>query len=192
MANVNLKKILLQILKETLLPAASPKYPETWLLRETIKIIDKEILKTNTESQKSVPRWRKYAINRTYKKLLTDNLVKLDDNGHPYLTKNGENLLAKFKLNDYIIKKPKKWDKKYRVIIFDIPVFKNKERILFRKQLFLWGFIQLQHSVWVYPYECREAISLLKSSFNIVPDVVCMIVETIENDGWLKKEFDLN
>ena len=54
-----------------------------------------------------------------------------------------------------------------------------------------FGFICLQNSVWVYPYECQEIIDLLKQYLELKEEALYMTVESIENDKWLKKEFEL-
>jgi hypothetical protein len=53
------------------------------------------------------------------------------------------------------------------------------------------GLVKLQHSVWVYPYECQEIIDLIKGNFDIVREVVYIVAEKIENDKWLKEKFRL-
>ena len=63
--------------------------------------------------------------------------------------------------------------------------------ILKRKELVRLGFLKLQNSVWVYPYECDDIITMFKAHFKIGKDVLYMTVEKIENDKWLKKEFEL-
>lgn len=108
------------------------------------------------------------------------------------LTKRGENRLLKYQLREVSIKKPRSWDKKWRVIIFDIKENIRGKRDAFRNGLCDLGFKRLQNSVWVYPYECEEVIVMLKSHFNFGKDVLYMIVENIENDRWLREEFGLS
>lgn len=107
------------------------------------------------------------------------------------LTPKGKEELLKYQLKKSPIKKPKKWDKKYRVIIFDIKEWKRNTRNQLRKQLIDLGFIRLQNSVWVYPHDCQELIILLKSYFHLGKEVLYMTADSIENDKWLKKEFGL-
>ncbi len=107
------------------------------------------------------------------------------------LTEKGKRELLKYRLRETVIEKPKKWDEKWRVIIFDI---KEKRRLIrdeLRNELTNLGFLRLQDSVWVYPYECEAVIIMLKSYFSLGKDVLYMIVERIENDKWLKREFSL-
>ena len=54
-----------------------------------------------------------------------------------------------------------------------------------------YGFIRLQDSVWVYPYDCEDLIALAKANFRIGFDVLYMIVERIERDTHLREHFAL-
>ena len=108
-----------------------------------------------------------------------------------HLTQKGKEVLSKYEIGQLTIKKPKKWDGKFRIIIFDI----KEHRRIVRDDLRIWlnhlGFVRLQQSVWVYPYECRDIIILLKSYFHVGRDILYLTVESIENDKWLKEHFDL-
>jgi CRISPR-associated endonuclease Cas2 len=77
-------------------------------------------------------------------------------------------------------------------LIFDIPEKRRAVRDQLRQTLNNIGFIKLQNSVWVYPYECSELISLLKSDFKIGKDVLYLTVTEIENDEFLRKHYQLD
>ena len=53
------------------------------------------------------------------------------------------------------------------------------------------GFIRLQDSVWVYPYDCEDLMALLKADLKLGSAVLYMVVEHIENDKHLRAEFGL-
>jgi len=53
------------------------------------------------------------------------------------------------------------------------------------------GFVRLQDSVWVYPYDCEDFTALLKADLHIGREVIYIIAESIENDGWLREQFNL-
>jgi DNA-binding transcriptional regulator PaaX len=78
-----------------------------------------------------------------------------------YLTKKGEKtvieLLVKLKI------KKQKWDGKWRIIIFDIPENRHKFRDNIRKSLLNLGFVKLQKSVWITPYD------IIDDLYNIIP-----------------------
>lgn len=86
----------------------------------------------------------------------------------------------------------KRWDKRWRLVMFDIPQYRRRDRDHLRKVVRECGFLRLQDSVWVFPYDCEELIALLKADMRIGKDVLYAIVETIENDGWIKKHFGLS
>lgn len=85
----------------------------------------------------------------------------------------------------------KRWDRRYRVVIFDIPVGKKHIRDHLRDAMRESGFLQIQQSVWLYPHECEDLIALIKADLHIGKDVVYMIVEQIENDTWIRRHFQL-
>jgi len=135
-----------------------------------------------------------YIKNKVLRKLQQKKLVtfKIKD-GQKYvqLTQTGKKLVDKIKYQNIQIKKPKKWDKKWRVIIFDIKERRRKTRNQFRQQIQSLGFVQLQRSAWVHPYPCDSIIKLFKTDLLIGKDILYMVVDVIENDKWLKEEFDL-
>ncbi|MBI1974492.1 MAG: CRISPR-associated endonuclease Cas2 [Candidatus Zambryskibacteria bacterium] len=123
-------------------------------------------------------------------RLTRKGLVKFE-NGFYSPTISGEKLWNAWQMSDYQIRKPKKWDGKWRVIIFDIPEKKKKIREQVRKILLNAGFIRLQDSVWVYPYDCEDVIGLMKIDFGIGKNLLYMIVNQIEDDRFLRMDFGL-
>ncbi len=84
------------------------------------------------------------------------------------------------------IKKQKKWDKKWRVLIFDVPEDVRIKREALRGKLKELGFYMLQKSVWVYPYPCKEELELLKNFFGL--DEEHYIVLEVNNIGTRSQE----
>ena len=87
--------------------------------------------------------------------------------------------------------KPKRWDRKWRVVIFDIREPFRKVRDALRRELRATGFYRLQDSVWIYPYPCEDYIVLLKADMRVGKDILYLIVDEIENERHLKEYFDL-
>ncbi|MFH0846081.1 MAG: hypothetical protein V1851_01630 [Patescibacteria group bacterium] len=138
---------------------------------------------------------RKGYLNNAIGKLSKSGYIKFEiKNGKKFvrLTEKGERELVKYKLGDLRIKRPKRWDRKWRVVIFDIKEKRKDTRNLLRLTLNNFGFIKLQNSVWVFPYDCEELIVMLKSDLFVGKDVLYMTVEKIENDKWLKEFFGLD
>src|SRR3989344_36080 len=131
------------------------------------------------------------AIKKLYKRGLIETITKASGEKYAKLTPEGKKSLLKFEFEGLAKQKPKKWDGKYRVVIFDIKENLRFSRDDLRYMLLKFGFVRLQNSVWVYPYPCEGAINLLKTYLEIGDEVVYMTVESIENDEWLLKEFSL-
>ena len=133
---------------------------------------------------------QKEYISSSASKLVKRGLLFYD--GYKYnLTLEGEKFLRRWQFTDFKLKKPKRWDKKWRVIIFDIPEKKKSVRnhitMLFRET----GFVRLQDSVWVYPYDCEDVVTLLKTDFGIGKYLLYLIVDELENDKHLRENFTL-
>ncbi len=85
----------------------------------------------------------------------------------------------------------RRWDKRYRMVIFDIPERRRGVRERLRRLMRECGFLGIQKSVWLSPYDCEELIALIKAELRIGKDALYVIVDSIENDAWIKKHFGL-
>lgn len=85
----------------------------------------------------------------------------------------------------------KKWDGRWRMVVFDVPERRRHVRNRLRDVMCEIGFVRLQDSVWVYPYDCEDFIALLKTELKIGKDVLYAIADTIEHDKNLRLHFKL-
>ncbi len=138
---------------------------------------------------------RLYYIKSVARQMADKGLVVFTENQQGQkiirLTKRGREELKRYQQSVVEIPKPKKWDGKFHLIIFDIKEWKRSSRDELRQWLLKLGFIRLQNSVWAYPYECREIIVLLKANFHLGREVLYLTADYLENDQWLKKTFGL-
>ncbi|MDO8561382.1 MAG: CRISPR-associated endonuclease Cas2 [bacterium] len=88
-------------------------------------------------------------------------------------------------------KQPRRWDKRYRLVMFDVPQYRRGTRDRLRGIMRECGFLRLQDSVWIYPYDCEELTVLIKADLRIGKDVLYAVVESVENDAWIKRHFGL-
>lgn len=107
------------------------------------------------------------------------------------LTNKGEKRVREFIIDELKINKPKNWDRKWRVLIFDIPVKMNSAREALRKKIKDLGFYQFQGSVWFYPYPCEDEILAMAEFFNASEYIEIMTVERVLHEKELKKYFKL-
>lgn len=152
-------------------------------------------LRTLTAFKKDDRRYRSsYYVQNAIGKLQKNGLLRLDKKGSTSLarlTGEGERELEKYTAESETLK-PKKWDGKWRLVIFDIKETKKGKRDRIRRNLVRFGFEKLQNSIWVYPYECEDLITLLKADCKIDKEVLYIVSEKIPDDGWIKKKFGLS
>src|SRR3989338_3332107 len=118
--------------------------------------------------------------------------IELDGKKYARLTARGEKVMAfyqeKLRLRD---KKPRRWDRRYRLVMFDIPEKRKKTRDQLRLVMREIGFLRVQDSACVYPYDCEEFVALLKAHLHIGRDVLYAVIEEIENDAVIRTHFHL-
>ncbi|MDO8424212.1 MAG: hypothetical protein Q7S54_01205 [bacterium] len=135
-------------------------------------------------------RRQKEYISSSASKMVKRGLLKF--NGKFYeVTPLGQEKFHKWEFSRFRLTKPRKWDGKWRVIISDIPDKKRKTRDNIRYLFKTAGLYPLQESVWVYPYDCEDIIALLKTKYGVGRNILYLIVEELENDRYLKNEFDV-
>lgn len=132
------------------------------------------------------------SIMRSKNNLIKKGLLELKNNKLS-ITQYGKRYLLRYlSLGDNRkLNKNKKWDGRWRVLIFDIPENRRSDRNGVRQALVSIGFMRLQDSVWVYPYNCEDLINLIKTENDSDSEILYMIVEMIENDEPIKKYFNL-
>ena len=107
------------------------------------------------------------------------------------LTSKGQALFLRLQLKHVGLVRPRRWDGKWRLLIFDVPENRKGQRELIRRMLIQIGFVRLQDSVWLYPYDCEDLIVLLKADIHIGKDLLYIIADSIENDIDYRNHFDL-
>ncbi len=134
-----------------------------------------------------------YYLGRKVQHLIKNGLLKMKtENGEKFisLTDKGERKLDYYKLLEKK-ENPQKWDGKWRVVIFDVWENTRMKRDILRFEIKNFGFLQLQRSVWIYPYDCAEFIKLLKTDLAFGKNVRYLVVERLDHDERLRKRFGL-
>ncbi|OGI82363.1 hypothetical protein A3I95_03565 [Candidatus Nomurabacteria bacterium RIFCSPLOWO2_02_FULL_44_12] len=135
----------------------------------------------------------KYYINQKAEQLVAEGFLEIveeNDTQFLQLTKKGGEKLLYYQITT--TKKPGRWDGKWRVVIFDVWEKTRVKRNLLREEIKNFGFIQLQRSVWIYPYECGQFIELLKTDLSFGKNIRYMVVESLDFDENLKRRFKLS
>jgi DNA-binding transcriptional regulator PaaX len=147
---------------------------------------------------RSYTRFRRYParkISDVFARLKREGLIEINRvSGQIYikLTPEGKKKAGIYRVDSLKIKKPKKWDGKWRIVIFDIAELKRMHREAFRGKLKELGFFPLQKSVWVHAFSCQDEVALLRDFFGLnKEDVRTIVAEKIENSDNLKQLFNL-
>ena len=151
-----------------------------------------KILKNLPSAWKEINKNRLYRVIREF---YNERLISFKENKEGFaeivLTKEGENKALRFKIDEMEIKKPAKWDGQWRIVIFDIPDRFKKAREALRNKLKDLGFMKLQESVFVFPYECEDEINFIMEVFLIRPFVRFMRVRSFTNEEQIRVNFGL-
>jgi DNA-binding transcriptional regulator PaaX len=138
-----------------------------------------------------IPRRRqKESIHNARMRLVQRGMLEYR-NGFLRLTKIGAHELKRMERLEFRLQRPRRWDGRWRILIFDIPEYRKTLRDKVRRTLISLGFVRLQDSVWAYPYDCEDFVTLLKADFKIGKDLLYMIVDTLEYDKKLREKFGL-
>ncbi|MBI2609628.1 hypothetical protein HYW53_00435 [Candidatus Giovannonibacteria bacterium] len=132
-------------------------------------------------------------LNRILRRFQKSGLaVQRNENGrHLFaVTETGRRKALAYSLNDLKIKIPRKWDKRWRMVLFDIPEPKRKKRDALRDKIKQLGFLEFQKSVFVFPYPCDDEINSIINFFDIAENVYC-IEASINPDAELRKHFKI-
>ena len=135
-----------------------------------------------------------YRVKTALGRLAANGLVTFEEReGKRYarITEVGKQVLEFESLRDKALRKPRRWDGRWRVVLFDIPERRRRVRNQLRRFMQEFGFERLQDSAWIYPYDCEDIIALAKANFRIGADALYMIVEQLERDKHMREHFGL-
>ena len=135
-------------------------------------------------------------VNRVLQNLEKKEIIYLEKKGdevyvhlknffHPTILKYS--LKAIFDLK----KRDKKWQGKWYLVMFDVPEIQRNKRVYLRKFLKQIGFYPYQKSVYVFPFECEEEISLIKKIVEGGKYMSYIVADKIEHESEAKIYFQL-
>lgn len=151
-----------------------------------------KIIKGTAEEWKKINRC---SLRKAIRSLYDSKLINWAENSDGSITLNltnkGKNKSLTYNLDNLRVNKPKRWDKKWRVVLFDIPESYRSARDALRTHLKQIGFFELQKSVFVYPYPCDDVINFLIEFYNIRKNVRQILAEGLDNSLDLKNYFNI-
>ncbi len=137
-----------------------------------------------------------WGMRRTLKRLKSQKYISVIEdvqgNVTVRITQQGMTRALSYKLETMALEKPKSWDKKWRVVVFDIPEKYKGLRDVFRMRLGQLGLYQFQESVYVSPYPCSDEVEFLRELYGVSFTVRYIVADRIEDDESLRQRFNLS
>jgi len=151
------------------------------------------ILKQLSKEWKMIDRQYLYRIIREFKyERLVDWQEQENGSVEVVLTEKGKKLALKFNIEEMRIKKPASWDGKWRMVLYDIPEKRRMAREALRKKLRELGFYEMQKSVLIFPYHCRDEVDFIVEFFEVRNFVRYGEIMNLTNESDLKIHFGLH
>jgi len=134
-----------------------------------------------------------YQFRSAIESLEKQLLIKKTGGGF-LITPKGKKKIKFLKLQRTKAKEKQAWDKKWRVVIFDIPEDARQARDIFRSLLKRKGFIRLQNSVFISPYGDFDELNEIRHEYGIQKYVNFLMAKAdeVENDQNLRNRFNLD
>lgn len=132
-----------------------------------------------------------YAMNRLYQRHLINIDEGLDGFTTIAVTEAGEKFADQRGDWSSLVFQPEAWDKKWRLVLFDVPEERKKSREAFRYHLRRIGFTEFRRSAFLFPYPCAAEIDALAKELDLDENIAFVTAESISDELKFKKHFGL-
>lgn len=142
--------------------------------------------------------WKHFNIaylRRTLHRLEQQKIVEIQEDGDQsviQLTSGGKRKILRYSLDNLEVVKPKSWDGKWRLVLYDVPISQRGLGDLVRQALRTIGFYPIQKSVYLFPYSCFDHIEFIREYYGLGNALQYMLVSHIEHDEAYKTYFNLS
>ncbi len=132
-----------------------------------------------------------YQLSSAIQSLERNGFIERQESGF-LITPKGKKRI-KFLAFGNKFQKDRKWDGKWRVVIFDIPEKFKNNRDAFRSYLARNGFVKLQNSVFVCPFADFDELNDLRYACGVEKYVNFLEAKSVnvDDDTLLRKKFNL-
>ena len=156
------------------------------LAPNAVRLFDKPLQKylKKLDEQQRQSKLRKALTYMKYNQLIAEDY----EHGLS-LTPKARQRLEKLSFDEITIPKPKTWDKKWRIVFFDIPENHKSNRDAFAAKMRQLGFKVLQRSVFIHPFHCREEVARVAMHYHVRKYISYIEANNIDNEAVLKRRF---
>lgn len=132
-------------------------------------------------------------IKRSVSRLEKVGFIKRKDGdgGLFMLTQKGRGRAMRYAIEQTRITSQKIWDKKWRLIMFDIPEDKKQARRGINFALKKLGCVQYQKSIFITPFPCEKEIDFVGECFGVRKYIRIIVASEVEGAEILRKVFKI-
>lgn len=137
--------------------------------------------------------WRdQYRVRQAVRRLQKKRMVRIiNKNGNDVveITEPGKKKVLEYNLGTIQLDRKKKWDGKWRIVMFDIPESKKRVRNAISFKIKDIGMYPIQKSVFVFPHPCKDEIDFVGEIFGVRKNIVYVEATHIEGAEKMKRHF---
>lgn len=134
-------------------------------------------------------RGKQREVRRVLSYMKSQGLVKATYDHGLQITERGREKLGQLTFDNLQITPPQQWDHKWRIVFYDIPEERKSGRDALTRKLRDIGFFQLQRSVFIHPFPCRQVIEHVTAACNVDRYVTYIETSFIDNEQTLIARF---
>lgn len=105
------------------------------------------------------------------------------------ITDKAKDILKKREIELLTITPQKVWDKKWRIICYDIPVSHSAARRALQEKLRSYGYFHLQGSVLITPFPCLDDIKTITAAYDVADYVTYFEAINLMNEKVMIRRF---
>lgn len=115
--------------------------------------------------------------------------LKGGEKGLFILTQKGREKAMRYAIDQMKIVSQKTWDKKWRLVMFDVPEEKKQARRAINFALKKLGCVQYQKSVFVTPFPCKKEVDFIGECFGVREHIRIVVANNLEGENSLRGAF---
>lgn len=128
-------------------------------------------------------------IKQAISSLERQKYIKETMGGYYELTSQGRLKALRHKIETIKITAQKKWDRKWRFIMFDIPEENKQARQAVNFVLKKMGCVHYQKSVFITPFPCKKEVDFIGECFGVKKHIRMVVAEKIDDEQKYKEVF---
>ncbi len=149
------------------------------------------------EDKKDFRIWKQFnerLLRQNLKRLAKQKIIDISQkNGNQIIkiSDKGKRKILSYAIDELMLKKPIRWDGKWRLVMYDIPVKRGRKDKIISNTLKRLGFLKIQNSVYISPYSCFDEIEFMREYYFLGMNIKYFIVTKIEDQEAYRTYFGI-